>query len=89
MEIAEDARCSCGVDLHSCINCKHFDTSTQWECREPNIPARVSPKDQRNQCALFAPKIVRDLTADKASASAGRPSSADDARKAFEDLFKK
>lgn len=89
LEIAQDAVCSCGVDLHACINCKHFDTSTQWECREQNVKARVSPKDHRNECQYFSPKIVRDLTADKASSSPGRPSSADDARKAFEDLFKK
>ena len=41
--------------------CKNFDTSTRWECREEEIPARVSPKDARNECTFFAPKIVRDV----------------------------
>jgi hypothetical protein len=83
-ELPSDAVCHCGSDLHSCINCKHFDTSAQWECRT-GISARVSPKDARNQCALFAPRIIRDLAADKASKIA----TPDNARKAFEDLFKK
>ena len=83
-DVATDEVCACGTDLHSCINCKHFDTMTQWECRA-TIAARVSPKDKRNVCAEFAPKIVRDLAADKVQ----RPASNDDARKAFEALFNK
>ena len=74
----------CGADLHSCGNCRFFDTTTLWECRE-NIPARVVGKQTRNECAFFSPKIVRDLAADKA----GKLQTPDDARKAFEALFKK
>lgn len=73
----------CGSELHTCSNCRNFDTSTRWECRE-EIPARVSPKDRRNECTFFAPKIVRDLNADKVKIE-----TPDDARKAFENLFKK
>src|SRR3954465_10078545 len=49
-------RCSkCGVDLHACIQCVSFDTSARWECTQnAEIPARVSPKDERNTCTLFA-----------------------------------
>lgn len=84
-EIDRDATCSdCGADLHTCTNCKNFDTSTRWECREEEIPARVSPKDGCNDCTYFAPKIIRDLNADKA-----RAQTPDDARAAFEALFKK
>jgi len=83
-EIGAEAICSCGADLHTCTNCKNFDTSIRWECRE-TIPERVSPKDVRNECGLFAPKIIRDLAADKGRASA----TPDDARKAFDDLFRK
>jgi hypothetical protein len=87
-----EAGCSnCGADLHACTNCRFFDTMTQWECRE-TIPARVAPKDTANQCELFSPRIIRDLTADKGSAqppSSGKLSSADEARAAFEKLFKK
>jgi len=84
-DIAADEVCQCGTDLHSCINCKHFDTSTQWECRA-TITARVSPKDKRNVCGEFSPKIVRDLAHDKAQQ---RPTTNDEARNAFEALFNK
>jgi hypothetical protein len=74
----------CGADLHTCGNCRFFDTTTLWECRE-NIPVRVSPKHARNECTLFQPKVVRDLAADKSR----QPVTPDDARKAFDALFNK
>lgn len=83
-DISPEAVCQCGTDLHSCINCRHFDTTTLWECRA-EIKERVSSKDKKNHCAEFAPKMIADLAADKRV----RPSTATDARKAFEDLFKK
>jgi hypothetical protein len=85
-EIGFDSQCrECDADLHTCTNCRAFDTSVRWECREDALTARVAPKDVRNQCELFSPKIVRDLTADKGR-SAQTP---DDARAAFDALFKK
>jgi hypothetical protein len=39
----------------------------------------------RNECALFQPKVVRDLAADKSR----QPVTPDDARKAFDALFNK
>ena len=75
--------CACGADLHTCGNCRFFDTTTMWECRE-NIPARIAAKQTRNECTFFQPKIVRDLAADKQKAQ-----TPDDARKAFDALFKK
>ena len=50
-----------------------------------NITARVPNKHSRNECALFQPKVVKDLSADKAR----QPQTPDDARKAFDALFKK
>lgn len=83
--LTNDETClKCNADLHTCGNCRSFDTTTTWECRE-NIPARVASKHTRNECAFFAPKIVRDLAADKA----GKLQSPDEARKAFDALFKK
>jgi hypothetical protein len=73
----------CNADLHTCGNCRFFDTTTTWECRE-NIPARVANKHARNECTSFSAKIVRDLAADK-----GKSLSPDDARKAFDALFNK
>jgi hypothetical protein len=80
----DDSCHKCNADLHTCGNCKAFDTTTLWECRE-NIPARISGKHARNECAFFKPKIVRDLAADKAH----HLQSPDDARKAFDALFNK
>jgi len=84
-DLTNDETClRCGADLHSCGNCRFFDTTTLWECRE-NIPARVPGKHARNECTFFSPKIVRDLAADKA----GKLQTPDDARKAFDALFNK
>lgn len=80
----EEGCIKCGADLHTCGNCRFFDTTTTWECRE-NIPARIAGKHARNECTFFQPKIVRDLAADKR----GQYVTPDDARKAFDALFNK
>jgi hypothetical protein len=80
----QDACAKCGADLHTCGNCRFFDTTTTWECRE-NIPARVVGKHAKNECTFFTPKIVKDLAADKGK----QLQTPDDARKAFDALFKK
>jgi hypothetical protein len=80
----EEACMKCGADLHTCGNCRFFDTTTLWECRE-NIPVRVVGKQVRNECTFFQPKIVKDLSADKGK----QPVTETDARKAFDALFKK
>jgi hypothetical protein len=84
-DLTADETClKCGADLHTCGNCRAFDTTTTWECRE-NIPARVSGKHAKNQCTFFSPKIVRDLSADKGK----QLQTPDEARKAFDALFNK
>jgi hypothetical protein len=83
-------RCSkCGVDIHSCIQCVSFDTSARWECTEnAKLPARVAPKDERNNCALMTPRTtVERQTSTPASKDPG-PASSNSARRAFDDLFK-
>ena len=80
----EDVCNGCGADLHTCGNCRFFDTTTLWECRE-NIPARVVGKHTKNTCTFFTPKIVKDLAADKGQ----KLQSPDEARKAFDALFNK
>ena len=83
--LTTDETClACGADMHTCGNCRFFDATTLWECRE-NIPARVVGKQVRNECTLFQPKIVKDLAADKGK----QPMTENDARKAFDALFKK
>ncbi len=80
--IAPDARCpKCGEPLHTCTNCASFDTSARFECRKP-VKVRVESKSKANDCPYFRPKAVRDL-------SSRGPSSPDDARAAFDALFKK
>ena len=75
-----DERCMrCGADLHTCAQCAHFDTGARFECTEP-VPSRVSPKDVRNTCEHFDPRV----TVERETGSTA-PSSA---RKAFDDLFK-
>jgi hypothetical protein len=69
----------CGADLHSCAQCAHFDTSAAFECQRP-IPARISPKDARNECTHYEPRT----TIERETKSTAPTS----ARKAFDDLFK-
>src|SRR4029077_1669177 len=59
LPVEADGRCGkCGVALHSCVQCVSFDTSARFECAQPTLTARVSPKDERNSCALFAPRAT-------------------------------
>lgn len=83
----------CHLELHSCKQCVHFDTGAQFECTQP-IPERITKKDAKNNCTFFAFRMtvekdtspVNYATNTPTPAPAGRPN---DARKAFEDLFKK
>ena len=79
-EIAHDARCPrCDTDLHACAQCASFDPGSRFECMQ-TIAARISPKNARNTCTLFAPRttVERETTTPRT----------DSARKAFDDLFK-
>jgi len=79
-EIGTDSRCpKCAADLHSCAQCASFDPGSRFECMQP-IPARVSPKDARNTCALFQARTTIER-----QTGSPRPN---DARSAFDDLFK-
>lgn len=83
-EVDPGSRCSrCGVAIHGCINCVSFDTSARWECTQPALTARVSPKDERNDCAFFAPRTTVERQTSTAAAT-----TTNSARKAFDDLFK-
>ncbi len=92
VEIKNDSQCpKCKADLRSCKNCRHFDTAAQFECTQP-IPERITKKDLRNQCEFFMPRMsIERETRDSGGGSAAAPSptSASDARNAFDNLFKK
>ena len=80
--VERDAQCSkCSVDLHGCIQCASFDTSARFECSNPALTARVTPKDARNACELFAPRTTIER-------QTGTPQGPPSARQAFDDLFK-
>jgi hypothetical protein len=79
-DVGFDTRCTrCGTDLHACVQCVSFDPGSPLECMQ-TIAARVTPKNTRNTCTLYAPRttVERETTTPKV----------DDARKAFDDLFK-
>ncbi len=86
----------CGADLHCCKQCSYFDPSTRFQCAKP-IPVRIALKDKTNDCALFKPRVTvaRDGVGANGSGPSAAPSgppaprNADDARNAFDRLFKK
>jgi hypothetical protein len=92
----------CGAELHCCKQCSYFDPSTRFQCAKP-IPLRIPLKDKANECASFKPRVTvaRDGVSNgngngngngAHSASSGAPPmprNADDARSAFDRLFKK
>jgi hypothetical protein len=79
--ISVESSCAkCNADLHSCRQCTHFDPGARLECNKP-IPARIVNKHARNQCELFAARIIVER-----ETSSGPPT---DARDAFAKLFKK
>ena len=91
----------CSAQLHCCKQCTHFEPSTRFQCVKP-IPVRIPLKDQANDCTLFSPRVTvaRDTSSMGNSAPAGSRSAADsilaspprnanDAKSAFERLFKK
>ena len=82
-EIRFDTTCSqCGADLHSCAQCTYFDGSARFECTQP-ISVRIPDKKKRNTCTIYAPAKTIDLTGSRGTATP------DDARAAFDRLFKK
>jgi len=89
----------CNAALHCCKQCTFFEPSTRFQCTKP-IPARIPYKDQVNQCELFNPRVTvsRDGAAPSSTgASSGGPKippptvvrTPNDARTAFDNLFKK
>ncbi len=83
----------CQSELHCCKQCVHFDTGRQFECTQP-IPERIAKKDAKNECTFFemrmnVEKDTSPVTYASNAAVTASPARPNDARKAFEDLFKK
>jgi len=94
IDIQHDSQCpKCKADLHSCKNCRHFDTSAQFQCTQP-IPERVAKKDLRNTCDFFMARTsiereTRDSGGGGGNGHTSNPTRPSDARSAFDNLFKK
>ncbi len=82
----------CNAALHCCKQCSHFEPSTRFQCLKP-IPVRIAVKDGANTCNLFSPRVT--VARDGASPAANgvpvdpAPRTPNDARSAFDKLFKK
>ena len=80
--------------MHSCKQCVHFDTGKQFECTQP-ILERVAKKDAKNDCTFFELRMTVEKDTSPVNYASATPTAApvagrpNDARKAFEDLFKK
>lgn len=87
----------CNAELHSCKQCRYFDSGAKFECMQP-VPERITPKDGKNACKFyeFRMTVEKDTAptsyqqpAQAAAAPEVSPSRPLDARQAFENLFKK
>ena len=89
----------CNAELHCCKQCSHFEPSTRFQCLKP-ILVRIALKDKANECTAFSPRVTvaRDGTAaptppPQSGPNGGNgdaaPRNAEDARSAFDKLFKK
>ena len=76
----DDACAACGAALHTCTNCRYFDSTAPRECRQP-VTERVAKKAAANRCELFAPRLAQEFAREET-----RPP--DDPRAAFDALFK-
>ena len=82
----------CNAPLHCCKQCAHFEPSTRFQCLKP-IPVRIAWKDKANECTLFSPRVT--VARDGAAAAPPppvvmeEPRNPNDARSAFDRLFKK
>jgi len=84
----------CESDLHCCKQCVHFDTAARFECTQP-IPERIPRKDLMNECTFFQFRTTVEKDTSPSGASHAAPTASApvaaprDARRAFDDLFKK
>jgi len=73
----------CHFELHSCKQCTYFDPSSRFECMQP-VAERVARKDALNTCPSFSMRVM--IEKETSTPASVRPN---DARAAFENLFKK
>ena len=80
-KISRTATCPhCGSYLHSCLNCAFYDRNAHNQCREPQSEY-VSDREKANFCDFF--------TFAESKPSTKSEEQVVEARKAWEELFKK
>jgi hypothetical protein len=70
----------CGSDIRCCLNCANYDVAAHNRCREPQAEW-VSDREKANFCDFFRPN-------ERAATGHTGTATTEDARRAFEDLFK-
>jgi hypothetical protein len=90
----------CNVALHCCKQCSYFEPSTRFQCTKP-IPARVDAKGAANDCTFYKARVTVARDSAPPPPAGFRtpppgvrledvtPKTANDARIAFDNLFKK
>lgn len=77
-KIYKSSTCSsCSGDLKICYNCRFYDASSHWECKE-DISEAVREKDRANFCDYFELGKAEHK---------GMKSTQDDARNKLKSLF--
>jgi hypothetical protein len=78
-EVDSEAVCAaCGSALHTCTNCRFFDSAAPNECRA-EIVERIAGKSSRNDCTQFESKVAQETAAESPAPG--------DARAEFDALF--
>lgn len=81
--ISRYSRCpKCGAEVKVCLNCRFYDPSAHWECRE-DIPEEVPVKDRSNFCEYF--QLRKDDTPGVTAQE--NPAEQNKARRKFDQLF--
>jgi len=86
-----EGRCpKCGFELHCCKQCMYLDPGSPFECMQP-IKERVAKKDVKNNCKFYEIRVTREkeTSTPVSSSVSSSPKTPNDARAAFENLFKK
>lgn len=71
--------CACGLALHACLNCRHYDASRRYECLEP-VDDRIGDKAAFNLCESFQ-------FADRSDSAKTDAEKKAEARRKFDGLF--
>lgn len=77
---------NCGSDLHSCMNCVHYDENVSSKCKEPESPW-IRDRAGQNTCPFFEFRFGQAVP-HSGAATAEHHSEAEAAKKAFRALFR-